>query len=229
MDLNTFFSDEDKQKINAAVTEAEKSTSAEIVPVLTDASGDYDRAEDMFGILLAIISVAVLWVCCQGVDASAPWATPGAPGLTYNLLLVVITIVVAFAVGAIIASKVWFIRHLFAPTAFKRDCVKRGARRAFHEHNLSKTADATGILIYISAFERMVYVLGDETISEKLWDDDFVAVKDAIIDGFKQGQRAEGLCKGIRLCGDKLTEHFPIKEGDVNELPNDLRIYQQDL
>ena len=61
MNIQTFFSDEEKQQINNAVTEAEKKTSAEIVPVLTDASGGYDRAEDIFGVLLALVALIVLW------------------------------------------------------------------------------------------------------------------------------------------------------------------------
>ena len=229
MNIQSFFTEKERESINEAVTVAEKGTSAEIVPVLTDASGGYDRAEDTFGVLLALVTVSAIWALFQDVDWDAAWSTTDNPILRYNLLYIVITVVITFIIGSAIASKVWFIRHLFTSRGEMNDCMRRGAERAFHVHNLSKTEGATGILIYISLFERMVYVLGDSTISEKLTDEDFGEVKDAIIKGFKEGKRCDGLCDGIKLCGEKLSKHFPIKEDDVNELSNELIIFEQNL
>ena len=229
MTIHTFFTEEERKTINEAVTNAEKGTSAEIVPVLTDTSGSYDRAEDTFGVLLAVGAVSLIWLSFQDVDWDAAWSTTDNPILRYNLLSIIVTIFVTFIIGSALASKFWFIRHLFTAKAEMNDCMRRGAERAFHVHNLSKTEGATGILIYISLFERMVYVLGDNAISEKLTDKDFGEVKDAIIKGFKDGKGCEGLCDGIKLCGEKLSEHFPIKEGDVDELSNELIVFEQNL
>lgn len=229
-DIKTFFSEEEEKQINEAVKDAEKTTSAEIVPVLTDASGGYDRAEDLFGLVIALLCTAVLWVLFQDIDRSAAWTTENNPSLVYNLAYVLLTVAGIFVLGAALASKIWFVRHLFAPRSLMKKNVARGAQRAFYEYGLSKTGESTGICIYISLFERMVHVLGDVTISEKLTDSDFKEVKDTIISGFKkEGTRAEGLCKGISLCGKKCAEHFPVKEDDVNELPNTLRIWKQNL
>ncbi len=228
MNIRDFFSEEEKKQIDGAVGEAERRTSAEIVPVLTGASGDYDRAEDMFGLFLAVVAVCVCWALFQGPKAGA-WQAGQVAALRYGLPWIVATILVAFALGAVTATRFWFIRHLFTPRSIMRSAVRRGAERAFYEHSLSRTAGGTGVLIYVSVFERMVYVLGDTTISEKLTDADFAEVKDAIIAGFAAGRRGEGMCNGIRLCGEKLAAHFPIREGDVNELPNQLRIYEQGL
>jgi putative membrane protein len=229
VNIQNFFSDEDKQKINSAITDAEKKTSAEIVPVLTDASGAYDRAEDMFGLLLAVAAVAVLWLVFQGVRADAAWTTADSPAFTYNLCYVLLTFVAVFIVGTAIATKVWFIRNLFCTRSMMKDCVAAGAARAFQVHNLTATEDDTGILIYVSLFEHMVHVMGDGTIAEKLTNADFQEVKDAIIAAIKKGERGQGLCEGIRLCGEKLAGPFPIKEGDVDELPNQLMIWEQKL
>ncbi|NOY82540.1 MAG: hypothetical protein GXP31_16200 [Kiritimatiellaeota bacterium] len=228
MNIRDFFSEEEKKQIDTAVGEAERRTSAEIVPVLTGASGDYDRAEDMFGLFLAVAAVCACWVLFQGPKAGV-WETGQDVALRYGLPWIVATILVAFAVGAVTATKAWFIRHLFTPRSVMLAAVRRGAERAFYEHSLSRTTGGTGVLIYVSVFERMVYVLGDSTISEKLTDADFAEVKDAVVAGFASGRRAEGMCNGIRLCGEKLAAHFPIQEGDVNELPNQLRIYEQRL
>ncbi len=228
-DIKTFFTEDEKMKINLAVTDAEKKTSAEIVPVLTDSSGGYDRAEDIFGLTLAILSVIVIWVLFQGIDSGAAWSTAENPALKYSLPFIVLTVIGAFIIGAAIAGKVWCARNIFCSRALMKHCVQQGAARAFHIHGLSKTQGATGIVIYISLFERMVHVFGDTAIAEKLSDADFEEVKDAIVSGLRSGKRGEGVCEGIRLCGEKLAAHFPIKEGDVDELSNELIIWEQNL
>jgi len=229
VDINSFFTDDEKEAIKQSVADAEKSTSAEIVPVLTDASGSYDRAEDTFGLMLAIVSVAIFWTLFQGTDTNAAWSASQKPALVYNLLYIILTITVAFIVGAAVASRVWFIRNLFSSRGLMKNCVQNGATRAFQIHNLSRTKDSTGVLIYISHFEHMVHVLGDSTVAEKLTDADFQEVRDAIIQGFRSGKRGDGVCEGIKLCGEKLAAHFQIKEGDEDELPNDLVIWNQNL
>ena len=94
-------------------------------------------------------------------------------------------------------------------------------------HRVGKTKEATGVVIFISLFEHMVYVLGDVEISKHFTDEDFVEVNDAIINGFRKNQCTNGLVEGIRLCGHKLKEHCPSQRGDENELCNELKIWKQ--
>ena len=80
------------------------------------------------------------------------------------------------------------------------------------------------MLIFISLFERMVVILGDKAIAKKFQDKDFEEIKDIILLEFRKGNYTEGLVKGIERLGEKLAEHFPIQEGDENELPDRLEI-----
>ena len=229
MDLHRFLSDDDRTRVNDAVVAAEGGTSAEIVPVITDASGSYDRAEDIFGVVLAVVAVAVLWTLYQGVDAAAPWSTAESPAFVYALPHVILTIIVGFLVGAALASRLWFIRHLFSARAEMLDCVRRGAQAAFHQLGIRRTAGGTGVLIYVSVFERMVHVVGDGAVVEKLSDEDFAAVKDAVLQGFRRGDHAGGLCAGVETAGKLLAGVLPRADDDVDELPNELVILQQNL
>ncbi len=218
---STFFTEEEKAQINRAVTDAEKKTSGEIVPVLATDSGRYDRAEDIGGLWFACIVLSLIWVYVQGVVPAAAWSSElGAVKL--GLVPVLAILIVSFMLGAALTSRIWFVRHLFTSRKEMRQCVQAGAQRAFYEHKLRGTLEATGVLIYVSLYERMVYVLGDEGISEKLSQDDWDEVCGTIIKGIRDGQGAEGLCSGIAECGALLTEHFPIREEDENELPNEL-------
>jgi len=69
-----------------------------------------------------------------------------------------------------------------------------------------------------------VHVVGDDTINAKLTQDDWQALCDTIIDGFKSGKPEEGMRNGILRCGEMLAQHFPIQAGDTNELSNTLHL-----
>jgi len=217
------FTDEDKQAIKAAVAEAEKNTSGEIVPVVATRSGRYDRAEDIFGILLGIVAVSLLWPIFQNAEP-----TPGdwGPGraLTFGLGGGVLTFVVAFAVGVVLSTFVPALARPFVGKRERKEEVLRSAREAFYAFHVRSTAAGTGIVIYISLFERMVAVIGDRAISEKLDQSQWHEMKDLVIAGLRKGNPTEGICSAVKRCGELLSEHFPIAPDDVNELSNELRL-----
>ncbi len=71
-------------------------------------------------------------------------------------------------------------------------------------------------------YEHMVRILGDDAISKKLNQEDWQSICDIIINGCKNKQMTQGMIDGIAKAGEMLGEHFPIQEGDVDELANDL-------
>ena len=225
MDIDKFLTKEQKQQVNKAVVKAEKKTNAEIVPIITDSSGQYDRAEDIVGLILALVSVTIIWIYTQQTTVGE-W---GKTQYQYSLPLIIATIVTAFAIGAFLASRIWFIRHLFTPRSEMKRCVARGAQRAFYEFELWKTSDSSAVVIYISLFERMVYVLGDKKIRKKFDDKDFAEVRDVVVANLRCNKRCEALCEGITKCGEKLKQHFPSNKSKKNQLEDHLRIFKQNL
>jgi putative membrane protein len=221
---SNFFSEQERKQIAEEVAEAEKHTSAEIVPVVATASGDYDRAEDLVGLWVAVGALALLWWILLPAGQGGEWSLP-VVGVSWLGLLVAIGVVFAgFLVGAALAAQIGWLRRLFTSRRQMRGEVERGAARAFLDHGLRETEQRTGILIYVSLFERMVRVTGDQTIAGKLTGQDWQKVRDLTVEGIKQGKPGEGMVAGIRHCGKILAEHFPVASGDVDELPNDLRI-----
>ncbi|HUU03879.1 MAG TPA: TPM domain-containing protein [Myxococcota bacterium] len=219
-----FFTEAERTRIEQSVAEAEKGTSGEIVPVVATASGDYDRAEDIFGLWLAIASLVVGWWLLLPSGGPGEWSE-GALRVSWVELLAGIVLAVAFFIlGAGLAGRVGVLRRLFIPRGQMSREVESAAGRAFFEHGLRGTRHSTGIMIYLSLYERMARVTGDRAISEKLTDDAWRAVRDLIISGIKRGKAADGVVAGIRRCGEILAEHFPIEPGDVNELSNELRL-----
>lgn len=217
-----FFSDEDKRIIEAAVSEAESKTSGEIVPVVATVSGKYDRAEDIFGLITAIVALSVVWVFFQDIIPGGDWASGKRQAI--GLLPIVAIVVGGFILGATIATFIPAFRLLFITKGEMKEEVERRAVEAFQKFRVRGTKGATGILIYVSLYERMIRILGDDAISELLFQDDWNEVRDLIAKGLKENEAAQGFKDAILKCGDLLAEHFPIEPGDTNELSNELKI-----
>ncbi len=215
-------SEEEIKAVNSTVAEAESSTSAEIVPVVATASGRYDRAEDIFGVLVALLVLALVWVFVQEVHpVEGDWASGRA--LTLGLVPVLLIAVGGFILGTAVASHLPVLRLPFITKSEMRQEVDRRAAEAFYRFRVRRTKEGTGVLIYISLYERMVRVLADDTISQRLTQRDWDTVRDLVIRGIRADRAAEGLSQAILKCGELLKPHFPSQVGDINELPNEIQ------
>lgn len=216
------FSSDERKRIAEAITEAEKMTSGEIVPVIATASGRYDRAEDLFGLVVAVVGVALAWLLIQDVQpAGDDWESGQVIRLGW-LPIAVITIV-GFIAGAVAATLFPVLKLPFVSKGEMSEEVERSASEAFHRFRLRGTAGATGVLIYLSLFEHKVRILGDMTISERLGQKDWDEICRLVVEGIRAGRYADGLCDGIAKAGELLAEHFPSKAGDGSELVNELQ------
>jgi len=218
-----FFSEQERKLVEDAVTKAESKTSGEIVPVIATQSGRYDRSEDLFGFFLALIIFGAVWCFFQdALPLDGDWEQ--GIHLVINLPVSLGILVAGYFLGIILAS--WFpvLRQPFIPNREMREEVEKAAAEAFQKFRLRRTRDATGVLIYISLYERMVRVMGDDAISQKLDQNNWNDVCQTVLKGFTEKRVAEGLQEAILKCGNLLEKHFPIQPGDVDELSNELKI-----
>ncbi len=92
----------------------------------------------------------------------------------------------------------------------------------FKKLGMHKTAERNGVLFYLAVEDRKFAVIGDAGINSKVpegfWDD----VKELMLKNFREGKFTEGLSEGIILAGKHLKTHFPHRQDDVNELPDDI-------
>jgi len=107
---------------------------------------------------------------------------------------------------------------------FSKESIQILAEKEFFRLGMNNTRDKTGILIYVNLLQRQFYILADSGINEKVeqktWDD----IRNQIQNEFKLGHYTEGLIYGINEVGRILTDHFPIKPDDVNELTNKVEL-----
>jgi putative membrane protein len=217
------FTEDDRAAISKAVAAAEEGTRGEIVPVVAGVSGRYDRAEDLCGLTVALIALAVVWLGFQGVRTEEQdWAPRVVPAL--GLVWMLVVVLLGFVAGTVLSARVPLLRRAFLREREMREEVERAAAAAFHQLRVRRTTAATGIVLYVSLYERMVRVVGDDAIAAKLGPADWEAVRDVMLERLRDGAPAAALIAGIEAAGALLREHFPGEPGDEDELHNELRI-----
>jgi putative membrane protein len=220
---STLFNDEQKKKVAEAVALAESKTSAEIVPVVAASSGRYDRPEDVVGLWMALLFLVCTWLTflCFRAEPADEW---GFSWLSLELPALIAAVVLGFVVGAVVGTRVGWLRRLFTPRSQMHDEVAARARSLFFDNRVHHTEAGTGILVYVSLFEHMASVVGDEAVLEHLGQDALDALRTLLTEKLKEGDPIEAICATICSAGDRLAEPLPRKEGDVNELPDALVI-----
>ncbi|MDX1740415.1 MAG: TPM domain-containing protein [Rhodothermales bacterium] len=216
------FSDSDRESIRRAVETAETRTSGEIVPFVIDRCDDYEVAVWRGAVLAAAFGLVAALLFLRIYEGwgfawlHTPWG-PATVALVFGL------------VGAGVVTLIPGMRRALAGPSRLAENVHNRAMRAFVEEEVFKTRDRTGILLFISLFERRIEVLGDEGINRAVSDGDWVDVVQTVRAGIRSGQITDGIVEAISKCGVLLKDHgLEIQPDDTDELSNRLRFESDD-
>jgi len=216
--MKVTLSEEDQARIRDAVAEAETKTAGEIVPYVVRNSGTYEVALWKAAGLGVAATFAVLALFTWFYD---PWGDAWWRDAAFQTLALV-------AVGTTMAALVWLLPPVRRPLAGNKRMIRNVHRRAmasFVEKEVFNTRDRSGILLFVSLFERRIEVVGDAGINAKVSQDDWVEVVTRIRDGIKAGRLADGLVQGIHLCGELLAKSgVEIRPDDINELSDNVTL-----
>ncbi len=102
------------------------------------------------------------------------------------------------------------------------DDVLDHAAFVFEELAMHRTHDRNAVLIFISVAQHRAAVIGDVGIHARLPKGFWHEVLGVILEQFRAGRHAEGLCMGIERLTDQLAHHFPRKSDDRNELSDEI-------
>ena len=219
-----YLTPEQHKIVSDAVSEAELTTSGEIVTVLADRSDDYDDVAHLWCAALAFTAMSLfaavpepflnLWDALIG-GWGHEWKTGELASMTIALGLI------AFAL-AWLAFRWEPLRFATVPAPLKTARVHAQAIKHFKVGAEARTHGRTGVLIYLSMREHRAEIFADDSIAEKVsaevWGE---AMGDMLAD-IKRGNIAEGMAVGVRDVGFVLSQHFPRGEDDENELPDRL-------
>ena len=199
-----FFSEADKEKVTNAVKEVEKVTSGEIVPMVVSSSYHYPVSNILGAFIMGIIiALATVFITRNEY--------------LWQFLAV---FMLAFVITHEIIKRILPLKRLFISRKEINEEVEEAAITSFYKKGLSNTRDKTGVLIFISVFERRVWVLADSGINEKVAPDTWESVVKIIIDGIKKNEQGDAVAKAVAVVGDILKDHFPVRPDDVDELDN---------
>jgi putative membrane protein len=199
------FSEEDHDAVTAAIREAEKRTSGQIVCVLARASSDYAHIPILWASALALIAP---WP----MIALTPWSVQ-------RIFLIQIAV---FIVAGLVFSWMPF-RFALVPRAVKRARAHRAALEQFVVRRVAHTRNRTGVLIFVSLAERYARIVADDGIAEKVHGPEWQAAIDALVGHMRAGRIAAGFAAAIERCGAVLAAHAP-PDGSANELPDRLYV-----
>lgn len=103
----------------------------------------------------------------------------------------------------------------------KEETLDRAAF-VFEQLNMHKTKLRNGVLIYLAIKDKKFAILGDIGINQKVEKDFWNHISKQMINYFKEGHFVLGLTEGIKSSGKALSDHFPYKSDDKNELTDDI-------
>jgi putative membrane protein len=193
----------ERGRIEAAVAEVERRTSAELAVVIA-------RESDAYG------SYPLLWAAVTSLFAGGVVALID-PGLEPTYLF-------AWQAGLFIVLGILFhwgpIRYLLVPAAIKRRRAGDMARLQFLSLVDDKTPDEAGILLFVSLAEHHVEILVDRGITRVLSEDTWKKIVDEFLGAVRRDRLADGLLTAIRQCGDVLALPFPPHPGATNDIPD---------
>ena len=218
---NNFLTADESQQIQAAIAEAEKQTSAEIVCAVSTESGRYDRAEAIIGLftglLLLLIVNLTMPLVYQQLMPVGDWNT-----LPIGLAFVegALAIIIGFVAGNALGSYWHGLRRLFVRKSQMDVETERAAAFVFAARRLTSTRDAGGLLLYVSLFEHRVVVLGDKGVMNELGQSFLDQLRDTALANLRQGNRLGTFLETVQQAAEQLGAALPHSPDDSDELPN---------
>lgn len=206
MSAKEFLEPDARKRVAEAIAAVEQQTAAEVVVAVRKTSGHYRHTDYLLGSLCALVGLLVF------LFHPAPFEEDLFPVAELALFLTGVALSVAISP----------LRRLLTSGSLRSSNVATAGRAAFYELGIGRTRQRTGILVYVSLFEREALVLADSGVEpEKLGEGWSEAVR-MIEASVREGGMAQ-LLAGLGRLGAPLGKALPRAADDVNELPDEVR------
>ncbi len=201
---HAFFTEVEKKKVEATVRDVESRTIGEVVVMVVDSSDPYPEAEVIGGIVGGGFVSLILTVLFFHSSV---------------LVFLPLSFLLFFPAHLLMrGDHRW--KALLLGAERKEHAVRERAEQAFFEKGLHKTKENTGVLFFLSLLERKVWILADTGIYQKIGQETLDRYAKTVSQGVRDGRACDALCEAIEGVGQLLSKHFPMKAGDIDELPD---------
>jgi putative membrane protein len=208
--VERFLPEAERQKIESCICLAESRTRGEIMVLVEGASGHYPVA-DLHAATVFALPAAIALTPLLG---RLFWVGPS------NLWVFLGVLIPLFLIFQVAAKHLLPLKRLFLSAREMEAQVKEAAEIQFYQKGVYRTREETGVLIFVSVFERKVWVLSDRGINAKIPEGYWKDVVDLIVEGIRSGRPAESICRAVAQVSDVLAEKFPVRADDTDELKN---------
>jgi len=204
MAARDFFLDATRKRVANTVEEIEKQTAAEIVVAVRRRCGRYGVVDVSTAALLAFAALCAVVYLPQELNANK---LPEDVGIAFWA---------SFALTTTIAP----LKRLLTPRSMMNANVRSAARAAFHDMRIARTRGRTGVLVFVSMFERKVEIVADIGVPVDSLGDGWRAAVAAME---AAGRRADldALLAAMKTMAPPLAAALPVQPDDVDELPNE--------
>ena len=220
------FTEQDFEDIKDAVCEQEKNTSGEIALAIAPESSSYAFWELLTALFASLVVIGCLIPLTNQISSFIDLISW--PERTWVLPTFYVSTGVAAAAILYLLYNISAVKRRFIPSAARRTAVNNRALRYFVQSGVYKTRGQTGILIFVSYFEREIRILADVGINSKVSQDLWNIVADEMTDELTRGNVKEALLGAINRCGTLLAQNFPVESPNENQLPDGLVILDRE-
>ena len=214
----------DHDRVTAAVAEAERESSGEIVTIVAARSDAYHDVGLHYAVLAMLLVPAALAVT---PEAWIDWTEALFLGWNAEPTRVqVMLFLFAKLAGAFLVVRLFLaympLRMALTPGRTKTRRVHRRAIELFRTSCELKTRGRTGVLIYLSLAEHRAEIVADKAIADQVEPEVWGAAMAALVDEVKAGRPGEGMAKAVEMVGAVLAPILPPTGDNPNELPDRL-------
>lgn len=206
--MNAFFSPEYQEDLDAAIQELELKSSVELVTVIYPECDNYRDIELWGGIFLAFLALVIKFMVPAIIHIYA---------ILFGTLL-------AFSLG--IGLIKWFpgLKYRLINKKRMRRQAEIMTRAIFQKAHIHRTSHHTGVLLFISTFERQAVLLWDIGVDVALTIDELDRLQFQFSEVFSTLDPPQALLAKIRGSIPIFAGHLPVQPNDINELPNHLHV-----
>ncbi len=198
----------DVKAVEAEIRRQEKHSSGEIVVVIASQCDDYIHVPIHIATACALAVPLVLPL----FQFLFPWSSIAWRWVFLAQLLVFIAVAALLSLDQL--------RWWVTPRSLKRKYSGRFAAAEFLALDLHRTAQRTGVLIFVALRERYVAIIADRAAGEKIRNEEWQGVVQEMLPHLRSEHLTESLLTGVQRAGALLAREFPPRGRNPNEIPN---------
>ena len=202
------FNEDFKTKLYSTIEDIENNSLVEIVSIIKARSGKYTNVSLWAGITLMILAYTFFMF--------AP--------INFDVYLIYFMTLLSFLVGYWAVELINPLQRILIRKKVMKRNVELYGRAIFQKGGIRHTNEKIGVLIFVSLFEKEVFILPDKGAETMVPAEDWNKINKEFQSIFESKDIPTDFLEKLNSCKDIFSEFIPPIENDINELPDDLDV-----